>query len=153
MKPFGIVALAIMIAIPSASFGWGPPRGRLAVRPFVPGVAVGRNFGGVPFGFFPNRAVVPSPLFLSPAWSAIYYGRSYWYPPYSYAPPYPLYSYPPYGYATVPPAPAPDTAYDRGYSEGYAHGYEEAQKELSRKFELEKTPDDAQNQRGGQAEQ
>ena len=149
MKTFGIVALVAMIVIPSASFGWGPPRGRLAPRPFFPDVAVRGNFGRVPFGFLPNRVVVPSPLFFSPGWSGVYYGPSYWYPPYMYAPPYPLYSYPSYGYSPAPPAAAADSTYDRGYSEGYAHGYEEAQKEFSRKLELEKTPVDEQNKGGG----
>lgn len=152
MKTFGIVALAAMIAIPSGSFGWGPQRGSLAPRPFFPGVAVRRNFGRVPFGFFPNRALIPPPLFFSPGWRGVYYGPGYWYPPYSYAPPYPLYSYPSYGYSPVPPAAAPDSTYDRGYSEGYAHGYEEAQKEFSRKLELEKTPGDEQNNSGAPGE-
>jgi hypothetical protein len=145
MKVITIIALTAVISIPSSSFAWGPRHGSIVVRPFFPGASVRGNFGRVPFGFFPNRAVIPAPFLFVPGWYGSYYPPRY---SYRYAPPYPYYSYPPYGYAPIPPAPAPDATYDRGYSEGYMRGYEEAQKAINRSLGLEKTPGDEQDRSG-----
>ena len=149
MKSTAIVALAAMISIPSSVFAWGPRGGAVVVRPsfprtvivrpFFPRFVVGGAFARAPFGFFPNRVVIPSRFSLSPGWyGSYYYAPSYYYPPYAYAPAYPYYIYPAYGYA--PPPKASDASYDRRYSEGYTRRYEEAQREINRLLDLEKTP-------------
>ena len=148
MKSIAIVALAVMISIPSSVFAWGPRGSAVVVRPsfprtvvhppFFPRFFVGGGFVHAPFGFYPNRMVTPSRFSFTPGWyGSYYYAPSYYYPPYAYAPAYPYYNYPAYGYA--PPPPASDASYDRGYSEGYTRGYEEAQKEINRLLDLDKT--------------
>ena len=132
MKAIAIVALTATISIPSSSFAWGPARrGIVVARPFFPRFVLGGTFVRAPFGFFPNRVMIPSRF-------SYYYAPSYYNTPYAYAPPYPYYPYPAFGYAPVPPPPATDSSYDRGYSEGYTRGYEEAQNEINRL--LDKTP-------------
>ena len=164
MKSIAIIALTAMISIPSSVFAWGPRGGGVVVRPsvprtvvgrpFFPRFVVGRTFVRAPFGFFPNRVVIPSRFSFTPGWyGSYYYAPSYYYPPYAYAPPYPYYSYPAYGYAPVPPPPVADTNYDRGYSEGYTQGYEEAQKEINRLLDLEKTPSEEHERSGDEGKQ
>jgi hypothetical protein len=151
-----LIALIGLISMTSSSFAWGPRSGAITVRPVIPRTVIVRPFfprfvgGGafvrVPFGFFPNRTVIPSRFVLTPGWYGSYYSApNYYYRPYAYAPPYPNNNYPSYGYAPV--VPNPDT-YDRGYSEGYARGYEEAQKEISRLLDLEKNPSDEHEKSG-----
>ena len=158
MKSIAIVTLTAMISIPSSVFAWGPRGGvavvrpafprTVVVRPFFPRFVVGGTFVRAPFGFFPNRVVIPSRFAFTPGW----YG-SYYYPPYAYPPLYPYYSYPAYGYAPVPPAPVSGTSYDGGYSEGYRRGYEEAQKEINRLLDLEKTPSEEHEKSGDEGKQ
>jgi len=170
MKTIGIIALTVMITIPSSSFAWGPTRGGVrVVRPFVPRVIIGRGFIRPPFVIFPNRVFIrrpfvifpnrvfikrpfvifPNPVFIQQplffplGWSGSYSSPNSWYPPYAYPPPDPYN-----GYTPVPP-PAPDTTYDWGYSEGYSRGYEQAQKDL----ELEKTPGDEHEKSGAEGNQ
>ena len=170
MKTIGIIALTVMITIPSSSFAWGPTRGGVrVVQPFVPRVIIGRGFIRPPFVIFPNRvfirrpfAIFPNrvfikrpfvifpnpvfiqqPLFFPLGWSGSYYSPNSWFPPYAYHP-----SDPYNGYTPVPP-PAPDTTYDWGYSEGYSRGYEQAQKDLG----LEKTPGDEHEKSGAEGNQ
>lgn len=170
MKTIGIIALTVMITIPSSSFAWGPTRGGVrVVRPFVPRVIIGRGFIRPPFVIFPNRVFIrrpfvifphrvfikrpfvifPNPVFIQQplffplGWSGSYYSPNSWFPPYAYPP-----SDPYNGYTPVPP-PAPDTTYDWGYSEGYSRGYEQAQKDL----ELEKTPGDEHEKSGAEGNQ
>lgn len=141
MKVIGIIALTAMIAIPSSSLAWGPRQGGGVVRPFFRGVVVGRHFGRVPFGFFPNRAFIAPNLFIPPAAYGSYYSPTYAHPP-------------PYSYYAVSPPSALGTAYDRGYSEGYSRGYEEALKELSReRHEEDKTTGDEQGKESGEGGQ
>ena len=144
MKTIGIIALTVMITIPSSSFAWGPTRGGVrVVQPFVPRVIIGRGFIRPPFVIFPNRVFIQQPLFFPLGWSGSYYSPNSWYPPYAYPPPDPYN-----GYTPVPPSP-PDTTYDWGYSEGYSRGYEQAQKDL----ELEKTPGDEHEKSGAEGNQ
>ena len=144
MKTIGIIALTVMITIPSSSFAWEPTRGGVrVVRPFVPRVIIGRGFIRPPFVIFPNPVFIQQPLFFPLGWSGSYYSPNSWYPPYAYPPPDPYN-----GYTPVPPSP-PDTTYDWGYSEGYSRGYEQAQKDLG----LEKTPGDEHEKRGAEGNQ